>query len=313
MHGLHLAAALVLASATATLASCSREAPAPAAAEAPATRTAPPSADGAPRIATSADGVHIEYRVHGSGEPAIVLVHGWSCDANYWNAQVPQLAGTHTVVTLNLAGHGSSGRNRSEWSMLRFGEDVVAVLRAIPNERVILVGHSMGGPVVVEAARQAPDRVIGIIGVDTFSNIGEPAMPPAAREAWLADLRADFIGAVRKFVQETFFTKNADRELVRKVATDMSLAPPDIAIASAIALGDYDIVTPVSEMRVPIVAINSDLRGPTDEARIRAFVPQFRVRTMSGLGHFLMMEDPVSFNRVLAEEIAILTANEAAI
>lgn len=308
-HSTLISTALLVLGAAA-LGSCSREAAAPADADKSSASQAAARADGSPRIVTSPDGVHIEYRVQGSGDPAIVFVHGWSCDANYWNAQVPEFAKAHTVVTLNLAGHGSSGRNRTDWSMAAYGADVAAVLSAIPNEAVILVGHSMGGPVVIEAARQMPDRVIKIIGVDTFANIGQQRMSPAERDKWLAAFREDFIGTLREFVSAQFFAKDADPALVRKVAEDMSLAPPEVAIPSLVALYEYDIDTAVGEVRAPVVAINSDLRGPTDEARIRAFVPQFRLRTMPGLGHFLMMEDPAAFNRVLAEEIVTMPEAE---
>src|SRR5687768_13018221 len=59
---------------------------------------APQPADGSPRIATSADGVRIQYRVYGMGEPAVILVHGWSCDSNYWSAQLPALKERYTTV-----------------------------------------------------------------------------------------------------------------------------------------------------------------------------------------------------------------------
>src|SRR5688572_5665975 len=57
--------------------------------------------EGAPRIASTVDGVHLQYRVYGSGEPAVVLVHGWSCDSNYWGAQLDALKSRYTVVTVD--------------------------------------------------------------------------------------------------------------------------------------------------------------------------------------------------------------------
>src|SRR5215467_11305235 len=73
---------------------------APAAATAPAVHV-----DGEPQLVDSADGVHIEYRVYGKGEPAVVLVHGWSCNENYWHAQLDPLKARYTVVMIDLAGH----------------------------------------------------------------------------------------------------------------------------------------------------------------------------------------------------------------
>ena len=80
-------------------------------------------------IAQSADGVAIHYATHGQGEIALVFVHGWAINRRYWDEQVPAFARTHRVVTLDLAGHGRSGRERKDWSMAAFGQDVRAALR----------------------------------------------------------------------------------------------------------------------------------------------------------------------------------------
>src|SRR3954466_8079218 len=116
--------------------------------------------------AKSADGVPIHYEVQGRGEPALVFVHGWAIDGRYWDAQVPVFARTHRVVTLDLAGHGRSGRERKDWTVAAFGQDVRAVVEALKLPRVVLIGHSMSGNVVLEAAKMMPECVVGIIPVD---------------------------------------------------------------------------------------------------------------------------------------------------
>jgi pimeloyl-ACP methyl ester carboxylesterase len=287
---------------------CSREpstATAPAASQPPAAAPAAP-AEGAPRIVTGADGVHIEYRVYGTGEPAVVLVHGWSADSSYWRAQLPVLKARYTVVTLDLAGHGASGRNRSDWSMADFGADVAAVVGEIPAQRVVLVGHAMGGPVVLEAASRLGERVAGIIGVEAFRSIGQPPLPRATIDRQVEELRKDFIGNTRKLVRESFFTKDADPLFVRRVADDMSLAPPEVAIGSIIGLNAMDFATLLPKIAVPVVAINSDMPPATDETRIRRMLPTFRAVVVPDSGYFLMMEHPQRFNPVLLREIETL-------
>jgi pimeloyl-ACP methyl ester carboxylesterase len=280
------------------------EPPNPGAAAAPAP-PAPP--DGTPRIANSvADGVHIQYRVYGSGEPLVVLIHGWSCDSNYWSAQVDDLKSRYTVATVDLAGHGASGANRSAWSIGAFGDDVAAVVNALPQHRkVVLVGHSMGGPVAVEAARRLAGRVAGVIGVDTLKSVGRPPPPAADTERRFKAFEADFIGATRGMVTSSFFRKDADPAFVRRIADDMSAAPPQAAIASMRALNDWDGVAAMRAVTVPIVAINADL-SPTPVEAIRAFAPNYRAIVVEGTGHFLMMEDPGRFNPILDSEIAKL-------
>jgi pimeloyl-ACP methyl ester carboxylesterase len=277
---------------------------APAAAAAAASTPAPTVNDGSPRIVDSQPGVHIQYRVYGSGAPLVVLVHGWSCDSNYWAAQLADLKARYTVATVDLAGHGGSGANRDDWSMAAFGADVAAVVNELKDHpRVVLVGHSMGGPVVVEAARLLKSRVAGVIGVDTLGDVGLPLAPPAETQRLLVPFRKDFIGTTRQFVTRTFFTKNSDPLLVRRIADDMSQAPPAVAIPALEGMGAWDGATALADITAPLVLINSDLRPPADADRIRKLSPKFRLVTMTGVGHFLMMEDPKRFNPLLEQQI----------
>jgi pimeloyl-ACP methyl ester carboxylesterase len=291
------------------VAGCSREPESGAGgttAAAPAATSQAKPAEGAPQITTSRDGVHIQYRVYGSGEPAIVLVHCWSCDSSYWQGQIEPLKAAYTVVTVDLAGHGASGRNRADWSIARFADDVAAAARGIDAARVILVGHSMGGAVVLEAASHLGERVIGIVGVDTFKRIDQPPPPQAAVDKRIAEFREDFIGTTRAFVAESFFTARSDPQFIRKIADDMSLAPPEVAIASIAAVNAADFRERLPRITVPIVAINSGLPPPTDEARIRKAAPTFRAVVIEDTGHFLHMEDPARFNPVLLRELAAI-------
>jgi pimeloyl-ACP methyl ester carboxylesterase len=270
-------------------------------------------AEGTPRIAIGPDGVHVQYHVYGSAEPALVFIHGWSCDSNYWRDQVPAFRQKYTVVTVDLAGHGGTDANRSDWSMANYGRDVATAVATVPNRQLILVGHSMGGPVAIEAARLLGDRVIGIIGVDTFRSIGAPVPSAAQLDAAVKPFEANFIGHTRDVVTKYFFAPGANPQLVQKVAYDMSLSPPKVAVPSMRAVMGYDFNAPLKEIRVPVVAINSDLGEPLNELRIRKVLPKFRAAIIPGVGHFLMMEDPARFNPALEAEVqAILAAAPAA-
>jgi pimeloyl-ACP methyl ester carboxylesterase len=258
-----------------------------------------------PRIVMSPDNVHIEYRVFGHGDPAVVLVHGWACDANYWHEQIAALAAHYTVVAVNLAGHGASGSNRSDWSIGNYAQDVAAVAREIPNPRLVLVGHSMGGAVVLAAAPLIGTRVIGIVAVEALRTVGLPPLRARDIEQRVAPFRADFIGETRKLVSGSLFPKSADHLLVQKVAYDMSLEPPAVAIPSMQALLAMDFAPLLPSIHVPVYAINSDL-APTDAARIRKALPDFTLDVLDHSGHFPMLEAPQRFNPLLLKDIAAL-------
>jgi pimeloyl-ACP methyl ester carboxylesterase len=261
-----------------------------------------------PLLVDSADGVHIEYHVYGHGDPAVVLIHGWACNASYWRAQLADLTSRYTTVTLDLAGHGGSGSNRTDWSMARYGEDVAAVVHQLPNHQVVLVGHLMGGPVALEAAPLIGSRVLGIIGVDTFTSLGQPPLPRPVLEKEVAPFRTDFIGEMHRFVP-LLFAQNADPAFVRKVADDMSHTSPPVAIATLLGLNSVDLTTLLPRIHVPIVAIDSDAGRIVNEARVRKIAPRFRLVTVKGSGQFLMLEDPRRFNPILMQQIASLAAS----
>ncbi|MBN1626196.1 MAG: alpha/beta hydrolase, partial [Deltaproteobacteria bacterium] len=127
-----------------------------------------------PHVVPSKDGTPISYEIYGAGEPTLLFVHGWSCDARYWRDQLTHFSKIYRIIILDLAGHGHSGTTRSQYTMKAFGEDVQAVTEATDSRKIILVGHSMGGSVIAEAARLMPKRVLGLIGIDTLENIEYP-------------------------------------------------------------------------------------------------------------------------------------------
>jgi pimeloyl-ACP methyl ester carboxylesterase len=296
----------------ASLAACTRHAgeaapSAAAAAPPPSAASAAPDPGEGPRLTLSPDNVHIEYRVLGHGEPAVILIHGWACDANYWNEQFDALKSRYTVVAVNLAGHGGSASNRTDWSIANYAADVAAVARQLPNQRLVLVGHSMGATVALAATPLIGSRVIGIIAVDALRSVGQPPLAPREVEQRVAPFRADFVGETRKLVSESLFPRNANHVLVQKVAYDMSLEPPAVAVPSLQALLSLDLAALLPAIHVPVYAINSDLL-PTDAARIRKSIPNFTLDVLDHSGHFLMLEDPARFNPLLLKDLAALAA-----
>lgn len=283
--------------------------PVPAAAQAPA-----PLPQATPREARvkslATDATAIRYRVYGGGEPAIVFIHGWSCDSGYWDAQLNEFAARHTVVTLDLAGHGRSEETRREdWSIANFGADVAAVVQAEGYPRVVLVGHSMGGPVALEAARRLPGKVIGIVGVDTLREIAAP-LQMEQYAPLLERLKADFAATTAEFVGGNFFTEATDPIVRQWIVDDMSAAPPAVALPALLGLFAMDYGTAVAELDLPIVALNS-AGHPTDEAAIRKLEPRFRLVPLEGVGHFPMIEAPAEFNRDLGRIVAAWSGLES--
>jgi len=253
--------------------------------------------------AISADGNAIHYQVQGQGKPALIFIHCWCCDRSYWDAQLPYFAQKYKVVAIDLAGHGESGLDRKEWTMGAFGEDVVAVVNKLNFDQVVLVGHSMGGFVILEATRRMPQLVIGLVGVDTLQNF-EDKHTQEQIDDWFAPLRSNFVEATRSFVR-TMFMPNSNPALVEKIVNDMSSAPQEVGLSALEGNVDFqnnEIMRVLQEVQAPITCINSDMY-PTNVENNQRYVPSFQVKIMSGVGHFNMMEDPETFNRLLEETV----------
>jgi pimeloyl-ACP methyl ester carboxylesterase len=263
-----------------------------------------------PHVIPSKDGTPISYEIYGAGEPTLVFVHGWSCDARYWRAQLPYFAKNHRVVMLDLAGHGHSGTTRSQHTMRAFGEDVRVVTESTGSRRVILIGHSMGGSVIAEAARLMPSRVIGLIGIDTLENIEYP-MTREELKKMIAPLEKDFRTGSRQFVEE-MISPQTDPQLREWILSDMSAAPPAVALSAMNNMMSQYITGEAAkifdEIRIPVITVNGDMWPVNYEANRRHML-SFDAIVLKGADHFLMLNRPEQFNRALEKAISKILRN----
>ena len=258
-----------------------------------------------PLFIDSADSIPIAYETHGFGKPALVFVHGWSCDRSYWKNQVDAFSQKYEVVTLDLAGHGESGDERDDWTIESFGGDVSQVIEKLGITEAILIGHSMGGDVIVAAAQRLPGRVKGLIWIDAYKQLGQYRTTEQT-EAFLAPFRNAFKEKTNSFVR-SMFQPGSDPSLMTKIAKDMSSAPPDIAIAAlkSSITNDRKITVALDALNLPLIAINSD-KPATDSLALEKY--GIKTVIMHNVGHFLMMEKPDEFNRVLSKAIEEIVA-----
>jgi pimeloyl-ACP methyl ester carboxylesterase len=238
--------------------------------------------------ARSADGVPIRYEARGRGDPAIVLVHGWTNSRAIWGQHPHTLSRTHRVVVLDLAGHGVSGAERQAWTMDAFGEDVVAVVDQLELERVVLVGFSMGGAVALEAAERMPDRTIGVVLVDTFHD-PDQVPPPEAVEQMLGQFRSGWGDTA--FFRAFGFTPDAPDSLVLYVAATSPAQPREHWFPIARSLFDWartEFIPTLQGLTMPVAAINAT-QQPTNVEAIRRYAPGFTLDTLGGVGHAGML------------------------
>ena len=251
----------------------------------------------------SNDGVEINYFIRGSNKKALVFVHGFSCSSKYWLAQLQHFSKQHTVVAIDLAGHGDSGINREIYNMDAFGKDVVSVVNDLELEHVTLIGHSMGGPVIVEAANELDGIVDLLIGVDTLHDItGEPIgrMPGLI----INTMFKLFYESMTEDIITDFFIETTDVSLKQWIREDALKANKEAAQGSLNALLTMDYPENLKGLSVPIKVINArSFRETMLDANLASY-KNIEIDFFEGVGHFIMMERPSEFNEWLELKIS---------
>lgn len=255
-------------------------------------------------IALSHDGEQIAYGKSGSGDTALIFIHGWSLDSRLWQNQVSEFSKHYQVITMDLAGHGNSSFNREEYTMVAFAQDIKAIIDKEQLDSVILVGHSMAGGVIAEAAKLMPKRVKGIIGVDTSQNVALP-VSQSDLDAMTKPFEDDFQAGMTLFVQGSL-PKEVDSELLYWVTQDMASAPPVAAINQfRHYLGQYvtgEAHRVYESVNVPVILVNARL-WPTDSEANKRHIKDYSIYYIEDSGHFPMLEQPEQFNSTLMKAI----------
>ncbi|MEX2124611.1 MAG: alpha/beta hydrolase [Woeseia sp.] len=288
-----------------TLTACNESPPEPAAIDPP---SEPAADDSDARLQpgdhawTTADGNRMPYVVAGEGDVTVLLVHCWMCDRSFWSAQVPVLAEQYRTIALDLPGHGEATSERDAWTVSQYGDDVAGLIEGLNLTDVVLVGHSMGGPVSLRAAALSGGRVHGIVAVDTLHD-AEFEFSGEQMETFMTAFEADFVGTCGSFVQQMFPEEGVE-QIVNKVR-ETGCREESSAIGSALMrnFGDIDMPRWFSEAGVPIRAVNAATPNPTQIETNRKYA-DFDAVLMEDVGHYPHMTRPEQFNPLLLDAIA---------
>jgi pimeloyl-ACP methyl ester carboxylesterase len=254
----------------------------------------------APAQAASVGGARVNYTVKGSGR-TVVFVHGWTCDLSSWDAQVPAFSKSYRVVTLDLPGHGKTpGPADGKFSMTLFAEAFEAVRAEVGAQKIVLVGHSMGAPVIRQYALLHPERVAGLVAVD--GPLDMRAFPPEiARQ--LPNVSGPNGLEARKAMIGGMFTPTTAPAIKDHVMTMMLAAPEATAVGAQAAMFD-PALQPAEVINAPALSIYAGGGFFTVDPKTTERLPHWEGIKLAGTGHFVMMEKPAQFNMLLADFLA---------
>jgi pimeloyl-ACP methyl ester carboxylesterase len=243
--------------------------------------------------------IRVHYKSLGEGDTALVFVHGWTCNMNFWRYQVPAFDGKIRMILVDLPGHGESDKPKIDYTMDLFARSIDSVLKESGVEKAVLAGHSMGTPVIRQFARLNPKKTAGLIAVD--GALRAPKFKPEDFEKFVARFSGpEWKENITKMV-DSMLTEQTPAEVRKAIKEGMPTAPQHVA-ASAMK----EMFNPVNwkddeKIEAPLQAIMAKSPNwPADyEQFVRKIAPQVDYHVMEGVGHFLMMEKPKEFNELM--------------
>jgi pimeloyl-ACP methyl ester carboxylesterase len=253
----------------------------------------------------------IHHVVLGGGGRPIVFVHGFGCDHTDWSAQVAHFAPIHRTISVDLRGHGASPGMAEDCSIERYGADVAEVMRALALPPAVLVGHSLGCRVVIEAALQAPDQTEAVILVDGSQFAA--AMGAALLERFAAP--DGYLTTIRGLFAD-MFTAKSDPAVVAAAAARAERLPRAIGEKMLMDLQRYDVfrlTASLASLRVPVMALQATHTNEKRERRplregqstpyldmVRHVVPTARIEIVPDTGHFPQIDEAERTNALIS-------------
>ncbi|MFG6137359.1 alpha/beta fold hydrolase [Halomonas sp. B23F22_10] len=254
-------------------------------------------------------GVRIALEDHGSEATPrlpIVLGHSFLCSGEMWREQLPALDGERRIINIDFRGHGGSSHLSEPFTLYDAVSDVIAVLDELGIERAVWCGLSIGGMVALRAALEHPERVAGLILMDTDAG-PETLVHTLEYRAMGAVARRFGLGPLLPSVARLMFSATTRREQPALVAEwKARFASVDVpsALLGLDALIKRDsLLERLAEIDVPaLVAVGEEDRSlPVPfSRRLHERLPDSRLAIIPAAGHLSALEQPERVNAAIA-------------
>jgi pimeloyl-ACP methyl ester carboxylesterase len=284
---------------------------------------------GARRSVRTADGTALWVRTFGPDDaPTIVMVHGWTCAAEFWKLQVAAHKGERRIVTFDLRGHGQSERPpNGNYTIETFAEDLQAVLEAeVPaGERALLVGHSLGAMTIVAWAGSHRDLVDERVSATVLVNTGvgdlisDSLVVEGMPDSFAQLERLAGQGLLRARTPIPATSTPLSHRLIRYAVVGPDASPAEVAFCEQLVLScpadvrgavggtlsRLDLNESLADLTVPTLVIAGErdrLTPPRHAHEMAQALPELLdVVEIPRSGHMSPVEYPDEVNRLIAE------------
>lgn len=239
------------------------------------------------------NGVWTYYEERGSGTP-LVLVHGLGGSTELWKHVAGPLAEDFRVVMYDLRGSGRSQVPPGPYSMRELVADLDGVIEALGLGRVLLMGHSMSGALVLAYAAAYPEKVLGVVGVGAPSEI-----PDAGRDGLRAradTVEAQGMGAVAETVATNGTAPSFRAGRPEEFRALVGLLESNDARgygALCRVVADLDVTGELGKIQAPVLLVAGDKDGvapPAASEKTAAAIPNARYVQIEDCAHILPWE-----------------------
>ncbi|QDK36182.1 alpha/beta fold hydrolase [Bdellovibrio sp. NC01] len=249
-------------------------------------------------------GVNIYFETYGSGTP-VVLLHPFSTNRYFWSRQIFTLAQKHRVIVIDLRGHGLSDKPASGYSIPKLALDVEAVLKAVGDEKAVVVGVSVGGMIAMQLALQSPQYVKALVLISCGTNLA-PYVPAVALQAYQERFEAAFGFMLQGSLSERTKTEKPEIfEYLNSVFRTQDNFTKESYLASlrdSEGIFNWNILDSLKEIQVPtfVFAGASDQAVPLEAVRTLSHaIPHASFKIVPDVGHYYPLEQADQFNRDL--------------
>jgi pimeloyl-ACP methyl ester carboxylesterase len=236
----------------------------------------------------------------GDGSVPVVFVHSLAGNTQQWSTQLSHLRTTRRAVAIDLRGHGqSSSPETGDYAIDSMAQDVQTVVGQLGIERIILVGHSMGGSVAGAYAGAYPERVAGLLLVDPASDATQ--MPVEEIQQLLGALESEAYSNVVEGYWSQILTGSTETTEA-KVMQDLRDTSKATVVGVFKELFRYNPVPALERYDGPklsvITSVNETPFG------VHNLVSDLPHKKITGTGHWLQLDKPEEFNHIMDDFLA---------
>jgi pimeloyl-ACP methyl ester esterase len=256
---------------------------------------------------TTHAGVSLRYDRSGAG-PAVLLVHGWTLNRTVWERQVAALRDRHTVVTVDLRGHGESSHPRTGYTLPAMAGDLEQLVRTLGVPRIAVVGWSMGGLIALELAQRLGERLsaLGLVCTwpgglsDEKSGIAMPKDEAAQMRAGVED---DYRAFARQFAPRVF-KRGAESPFLSWAVAQIQKTPPHVAAACLDTALAADLRPSLKAIKAPTAVFHGrhDAVIPLAGGELlKKGIKGATLTVFEDSGHAPFLEEPEAFDAALGK------------